>query len=70
MKTNDIVTIFKVGISLPLNTGIIMNYYSINDRINGVAQKEHHDECLMTLLSLNSKRFKHRMYNSRISNFN
>lgn len=87
MKTNDITLIFKIGIGLSLNTGIIMNckeqsiaivkredkrgvYYTINDVLNTVPQKEYHDSCLMTLLLLNSNRFIHNVYNSRITTFN
>jgi hypothetical protein len=44
-------------------------YYSINDTIDNVPQKQYHDTCLMTLLLLNQNRFKYSMYKSKISKF-
>ena len=48
------------------NKGI---YYSINDTINNIPQKVYHDECPMTLILLNKDRFKHDVYQSKISLF-
>ena len=86
MNTGDITLVYKVGLGLTLNTGIVMEaqeqsiaiikredkkgvYYSINDRINNIPQKQYHDSCLMTLLLVNQNRFKYPEYRSKVTNF-
>ena len=44
-------------------------YYSINDRINNVPQKQYHDSCAMTLLLVNQDRFKYSEYKSKVTKF-
>ena len=44
-------------------------YYSINDKIDNILQKQYHDSCAMTLLLVNQDRFKYPEYRSRITRF-
>ena len=44
-------------------------YYSINDTIDTIPQKLEHNECAMTLILLNKNRFKHSVYNSKVTSF-